>query len=78
MPKKVSNKAVSKTPRKPSGRVRSKPNLFGKTAKAVGPLTDEQIRQRAYKIFREGRNPSDPTADWFQAERELRDELGAR
>lgn len=31
----------------------------------------DQIRERAYRIFRAGVNPSDPAADWFQAEREL-------
>ncbi len=34
----------------------------------------EQVRDRAYHIFRSGRNPSDPLADWIQAERELRGE----
>jgi hypothetical protein len=32
--------------------------------------TLEQIRARAYEIFRTGAN-HDPVADWFQAEREL-------
>jgi hypothetical protein len=32
----------------------------------------EQIRDRAYQIFRNGVNPKDPVADWFQAERELK------
>ena len=32
----------------------------------------EQIRDRAYQIFRTGVNPRDPVADWFQAERELK------
>jgi len=31
----------------------------------------DQIRDRAYQIFRAGVNHSDPVADWFQAEREL-------
>jgi hypothetical protein len=37
----------------------------------------EQIRDRASQIFRTGANPSDPVADWFQAERELRGEARA-
>ena len=35
--------------------------------------TEDQIRAKAYEIFRRGLNPSDPVADWFQAEQELRD-----
>jgi hypothetical protein len=38
-------------------------------AKAAPSL--EQIRDRAYQIFRRGVNPRDPVADWLQAEREL-------
>ncbi len=40
---------------------------------AVEPSLDE-IRDRAYQIFRMGVNQSDPVADWFQAERELKTE----
>jgi len=38
-------------------------------------ITEEQIRERAYQIYlaRNGA-PGDPTADWYQAERELRGE----
>jgi len=36
--------------------------------------TVEQIRDRAYQIFRNGMNPRDPVADWFQAERELKND----
>jgi hypothetical protein len=36
----------------------------------------EQIRARAYEIFRTGAN-HDPAADWLQAERELRAEVSA-
>jgi Protein of unknown function (DUF2934) len=38
---------------------------------AAGP-SSEEIRDRAYQIFRTGVNQSDPVADWFQAERELK------
>lgn len=37
----------------------------------------EQIRDRAYQIFRTGANPRDPIADWLQAERELSSETRA-
>jgi hypothetical protein len=40
---------------------------------AAEPTVDE-IRDRAYQIFRAGVNQSDPVADWFQAERELKAE----
>jgi len=37
--------------------------------------TEEQIRRRAYQIYMaRGCTPGDPTADWLQAERELRGE----
>lgn len=41
-------------------------------ASTTASPTEEQIRARAYEIFRKGVNPSDPVADWVQAERELR------
>lgn len=41
-------------------------------AKSTTPVTDDQIRQRAYEIFlaRNG-GPGDASSDWAQAEREL-------
>ncbi|HXV62211.1 MAG TPA: DUF2934 domain-containing protein [Vicinamibacteria bacterium] len=77
MPKKVTKKPESNVSPKPTRRTRAKRGVIARGAIAAH-LTDDQIRQRAYKIFREGRNPSDPTADWFQAEHELRAELGTR
>jgi hypothetical protein len=36
--------------------------------------TFEQIRDRAYEIYlARGATPGDPTADWLQAEHELRE-----
>jgi hypothetical protein len=43
-------------------------------AKPAAAPTFDEIRDRAYQIFRKGVNQSDPVADWFQAERELRAE----
>ncbi|HSF18739.1 MAG TPA: DUF2934 domain-containing protein [Vicinamibacteria bacterium] len=74
MPKKVIKKSESNASPNSTRRTRAKRNVIAKSLNAA--LSDDQIRQRAYKIFREGRNPSDPTADWFQAEHELRAELG--
>lgn len=48
-----------------------------KTAKAAPALTDEQIRMRAFEIYRSGRNPSNPEADWFQAEEELKTQIAS-
>lgn len=76
MPKKTTKKpatkkktAARKTARK---RAAAKPRAEVKTNGTE--LTETQIRERAYAIFRAGRNPSDPVADWLQAERELRAE----
>jgi hypothetical protein len=76
----MSKKAVKKSePKKTSPRAKR-----GKRAEAAPSDTPneivvaetapslEQIRDRAYQIFRAGVNPRDPVADWFQAERELR------
>ncbi len=63
----MSKKATKKTePKKASPREKR-----SNATEAAAP-TLEQIRDRAYQIFRTGVNPSNPTADWFQAERELR------
>ena len=43
-------------------------------AKPASEPTVDEIRDRAYQIFRTGVNHSDPVADWFQAERELKTE----
>ena len=75
----MSKKAVKRTePKKASPRAkRSKateaaaPEIWNEIANAAAAPSPEQIRDRAYQIFRTGVNPSDPVADWFQAEREL-------
>ncbi len=38
----------------------------------VTDVTDERIRVRAFEIYSSGQNPSNPDADWHQAEQELR------
>lgn len=89
MAKKVTKKAAQTTKatktRKPRQTAGASAKAKGKasekaTAKVSvdtnGALSQERIRERAYEIYRAGRNPSDPTADWYQAERELRTELG--
>ena len=64
----MSKKAAKKTePKKASPRAKR-----GIVKEAAAPPSPEQIRDRAYQIFRTGVNPSDPVADWFQAERELK------
>lgn len=40
-------------------------------AEATPRVTEEQIRERAFEIFRSGRHPQDPDADWYDAVREL-------
>jgi hypothetical protein len=75
MAKKATPKSETKKPatRAKRGKVpqlnASEPSPEIKTqAKVPSP---DQIRDRAYQIFRAGLNPSDPVADWFQAEQEL-------
>ncbi len=76
----MSKKTVKKTePKKASPRAkRSKateaaaPEVTNEIVVAAPVPSLEQIRDRAYQIFRAGVNPTDPVADWFQAERELR------
>jgi Protein of unknown function (DUF2934) len=46
--------------------------VASREASSLPSPTEEQIRARAYELFRRGANPSDPVADWFQAEQELR------
>ena len=74
MTKKTDTK--SKAPRKRTSRAKKAEAPVVLAAESA-ELTDAQIRQRAYEIYRRGQNPSDPTADWFQAEQELRAETGA-
>jgi Protein of unknown function (DUF2934) len=82
MPKKVTKTTETKkaAPRARQSRARSKASAVSAettaiTAREVSSVpspTEEQIRARAYELFRRGANPSDPVADWFQAEQELR------
>ncbi len=69
----MSKKAVKKTePKKASPRAKR-----SKTPDAAATPSLDQIRDRAYQIFRTGVNPSNPAADWFQAESELRGDARA-
>jgi hypothetical protein len=79
MPSKTS-KTTEPKQRAPRAKKTSKNGDLDAAAAAVaGPAatalptspTPEQIRARAYEIFRTGTN-RDPVADWFQAEQELR------
>lgn len=83
MAKKVTKKATKKNgaaaTRKPRRTAQAKASAKATTSVSTdtnGHLSQERIRERAYEIYRAGRNPSDPTADWYQAERELRGEIG--
>ncbi len=78
MAKKVTKKKTS-TKKKATTRKRTTAQKTTKTVAAapvtptVTPtVTHAQIRIRAFEIFRAGQNPSNPDADWHQAEQELR------
>ena len=69
----MSKKTTKKTePRKTSPRSKR-----SKTPEAAAAPSLDQIRDRAYQIFRTGVNPSNPAADWFQAESELKGDARA-
>jgi hypothetical protein len=75
MTKKVTTKTVTKKTEaktKTAPRKRATPKT---AAKSVAPVSEAQVRARAYEIFRSGRNASNPDADWIQAEQELTAEL---
>ncbi len=73
MAKKVTKKKTS-TKKKATTRKRTTSQKTAKTV-AAAPVTptatDAQIRIRAFEIYRAGQNPSNPEADWHQAEQEL-------
>ncbi len=87
-PKKVAKKNVTKkkaatkktTAKKSTARASKRPTK----AAAMSPpaprtaFTDEQIRQRAFEIYRSGRHPQNPDADWYDAVRELSSESGLK
>lgn len=77
MPKKVTKKTETKNaaPRRRPAKATAVES--GPSAASTKTVTEVEIRARAYEIYRRGENPSDPTADWFQAEQELRSETGA-
>jgi hypothetical protein len=77
MPRKTTNNAEPKKPstrRKKSDAEERAPEI---TAAGATEPSIERIRDRAYEIFCSGVNPGNPVADWFQAERELREDLRA-
>jgi hypothetical protein len=75
----MSKKAMKKSqPKKPSPRAKRTitteafaPEISNEIVNGAAAPSLDQIRDRAYQIFRTGANPRDPVADWFQAEREL-------
>ncbi len=60
------------TAQKPAKTVATAPVTPTTTPTVTPTVTDAQIRIRAFEIFRAGQNPSNPDADWHQAEQELR------
>jgi hypothetical protein len=73
-------KSTNSEPKKPSTRrKKNDAEMPAPEIEAAGTPEPsiEQIRDRAYEIFRSGVNPGNPVADWFQAERELRGDLRA-
>jgi Protein of unknown function (DUF2934) len=81
MSKKVTKKTetTNGAPRTKPSRARTKAaapeastTRAAREASEASSPTEEQIRARAYELFRIGANPRDPVADWFQAEQELR------
>jgi hypothetical protein len=75
----MAKKAAPKSePKKPATRAKrgkvEQVNALDPSPEILTQVIDpspDQIRERAYQIFRAGENPSDPVADWFQAEQEL-------
>jgi hypothetical protein len=75
--KKTEPKNAARRSRKSSTQENASAEAPREAAPAAASPSLEQIRERAYEIFRSGKNPSDPIADWFQAERELKGEARA-
>jgi hypothetical protein len=70
LPKKATPRAKRVAAKEPAVTPTPSPESVEPTSASAPSL--DQIRERAFQIFRAGANPSDPVADWFQAERELR------
>jgi hypothetical protein len=75
MTKKVTTKTVTKKTEAKTTTAPRKRATPKTAAKSVAPVSEAQVRARAYEIFRSGRNASNPDADWIQAEQELTAEL---
>lgn len=72
MAKKVTKKKAS-TKKKTTRKNATKKNAKTVAAAPVTPaVSDDAVRVRAFEIYCSGRNPSNPDADWLQAEQELR------
>jgi hypothetical protein len=69
--KKSERKSGSPRAKRPQIEAAGAPEEARGISEAPASPSLEQIRDRAYEIFRSGANPRDPLADWFQAEREL-------
>ena len=85
MAKKVTTKKTTTkkkaTTRKRTTAKKTATTVAAATAPTVTPtrptFTDVQIRIRAFEIYCAGQNPSNPDADWHQAERELEAEIAS-
>jgi hypothetical protein len=79
MAKKPAKNSDSTKPSTRAKRVKAADTVLPEAEPVVASASAEpsydEIRDRAYQIFRKGINLSDPVADWFQAEKELKAEL---
>ena len=79
MAKKVTKKTATKktaTKKKAPTRKRAAAKVSANGADtATTPVSEARVRERAYEIYRSGRNASNPDLDWLQAEQELAAEL---
>ena len=71
--KKTSTKKKATTRKRTTAKKAAKTVVAAPVAPTVTPtVTNDQIRIRAFEIYSSGQNPSNPDADWHQAEQELR------
>jgi hypothetical protein len=62
----ATKKKTAKKPRAASAKARPMSDILA--------VSETLVRERAYEISLARKGPSDPVADWFQAERELQAE----
>jgi len=74
MAKKVTKKKTPTAKKTPSKKKTAANESSGAVSVASNTqaITDDLIRKRAFEIYCSGENPSNPDADWHQAERELK------